>query len=139
MGGIGGFGSRGGGGGGLSSLLPLILGLVGKKFGLTAVLVVGAIIWFTGGDLGGILGGGSGVQPGMMPAEETRSAPTSEVSDELGEFVAVVLGDTEDTWNTLFAEMGQTYKEPRLVLYKGMTRSACGFGQAAMGPFLLSG
>ena len=138
FGGFGGLGNRGGSGGGLSSLLPLILGLVGKKFGFPAVLVVGAIIWFTGGDLGRLLGGG-GMQPGMMPSGGTGSAPSSEVSDELGEFVSVVLADTEDTWRRLFADMGQTYSEPKLVLYKGVTQSACGTGQAAMGPFYCPG
>jgi predicted metalloprotease len=138
FGGFGGLGKRSGGGGGLSSLLPLILGLVGKKFGFTAVLVVGAIAWFMSGDLGKLLGGG-GMQPGMLPAGESRTSPSSEVSDELGEFVSVVLGDTEDTWKALFAKMGQTYREPKLVLYKGSTRSACGYGQAAMGPFYCPG
>jgi predicted metalloprotease len=47
----------------------------------------------------------------------------------------VVLADTEDTWDLLFKQGGQTYKKPRLVLYRGAVQSACGFGQAAMGPF----
>jgi predicted metalloprotease len=47
----------------------------------------------------------------------------------------VVLADTEDTWHELFRRQGQTYREPRLVLFRGATRSACGLGQAAMGPF----
>jgi predicted metalloprotease len=55
--------------------------------------------------------------------------------DPLADFVAVVLGDTEDTWNALFAEQGKRYAEPRLVLFTDQVRSACGFAQAAVGPF----
>jgi hypothetical protein len=53
----------------------------------------------------------------------------------MGRFVAVVLGDTEKTWNTLFQQLGRDYQEPRLVLFTGATPTACGTGQAAMGPF----
>jgi uncharacterized protein len=62
-------------------------------------------------------------------------APTAGVEDELKDFVSVVLADTEDTWKALFAQAGKRYTEPRLVLYSGLTRSACGLGEAAMGPF----
>lgn len=54
---------------------------------------------------------------------------------ELADFVSVVLADTEDTWNTLFGELGSDYQEPRLVLFSGAVKSACGFAQAAVGPF----
>jgi len=63
-----------------------------------------------------------------------RPGPTAG-QDELGDFVAAVLGDTEDTWHEIFREMGQTYEEPRLVLFSDMVQSACGFNQAAVGPF----
>jgi len=46
-----------------------------------------------------------------------------------------VLGDTEDTWHSLFREMGSSYVEPKLVMFSGAVKSACGFAQAAMGPF----
>jgi predicted metalloprotease len=49
--------------------------------------------------------------------------------------IAVVMADTEDVWNKIFAAQGRTYREPSLVLFSGATRSACGLGQAAMGPF----
>ncbi|MCB1803135.1 MAG: neutral zinc metallopeptidase, partial [Gammaproteobacteria bacterium] len=52
---------------------------------------------------------------------------------------SVVLADTEETWNTLFEQSGETYKPPRLVLYRGAVNSACGLGQAAMGPFYCPG
>ncbi|MFD2113237.1 neutral zinc metallopeptidase [Thiorhodococcus fuscus] len=55
--------------------------------------------------------------------------------DQLADFVSVVLADTEDTWTTVFREHGKGYSDPHLVLFSGATRSACGLGQAAMGPF----
>ncbi len=65
--------------------------------------------------------------------QSTRQIPAAE--NELAEFVSVVLADTEDTWNGLFGQMGKQYQEPRLVLFSGAVQSACGFAQAAMGPF----
>ncbi|MGD8991423.1 MAG: neutral zinc metallopeptidase [Desulfobacterales bacterium] len=65
--------------------------------------------------------------------QSTRQIPAAE--NELAEFVSVVLADTEDTWNGLFSQMGKTYREPNLVLFSGAVQSACGFAQAAMGPF----
>jgi hypothetical protein len=68
--------------------------------------------------------------PAQAPAGKL-GAPT----DEMGRFVSVVLADTEQTWNTLFRQFGREYQEPRLVLFTGATPTACGTGQAAMGPF----
>ncbi|NEX19216.1 flagellar biosynthesis protein FlgM [Thiorhodococcus mannitoliphagus] len=59
--------------------------------------------------------------------------------DQLAEFVSVVLADTEDTWTQIFREHGKGYSDPRLVLFSGATRSACGLGEAAMGPFYCPG
>jgi hypothetical protein len=53
----------------------------------------------------------------------------------MAQLVGVVLGDTEDVWNTLFQKAGQTYREPKLVLYTDAIQSACGYGSAATGPF----
>ena len=72
-------------------------------------------------------------QPGAASAPvEGRRGP---LEDEQAQFVAVVLADTESTWAELFRQGGLTYREPTLVLFTGATRSACGMGQAAMGPF----
>jgi predicted metalloprotease len=91
-----------------------------------------------GVDPGIILQGGGG--PGTMPQEQQSGAPPSGApDDELGQFVSVVLADTEDTWNALFAQANRRYEEPRLVLFSGMVQSACGMGQAAMGPFYCPG
>jgi predicted metalloprotease len=74
----------------------------------------------------------------MMPTESTvpESGPVQPgARDELSEFVSVVLADTEDTWNELFRRGGETYREPTLVLFSDAVQSACGFAQAAVGPF----
>jgi predicted metalloprotease len=54
-------------------------------------------------------------------------------------FVSTVLADTEDVWRAQFKAQGATYREPKLVLFRGSTRTACGAGQAAMGPFYCPG
>jgi predicted metalloprotease len=118
-----------GGGGGLLRLLPVLIRFLGfKGTALVALGVVGYIL-FTGGDLSALLG--------SSPATQTTSQPVQESAEEkqLVEFVSVVLADTEDTWSLLFQQSGQTYAKPKLVLYRGAVQSACGFGQAAMGPF----
>ena len=72
-------------------------------------------------------------QQAAPPAQvEGRRGP---LEDEQAQFVAVVLADTEATWTTIFRQAGRTYREPALVLFSGAVRSACGFAQAAMGPF----
>ena len=71
----------------------------------------------------------SGSSSGTRPtAEDLRDDP-------LADMVSVVVADTEDVWTEIFAEQGIRYKEPVLVMFTGSTRSACGLGQAAMGPF----
>ncbi|MDH3624807.1 MAG: zinc metallopeptidase [Myxococcales bacterium] len=67
--------------------------------------------------------------PATPPAQRTK------LEDEQAQFVAVVLADTEDTWNAVFRQAGRDYQEPTLVLFSGAVKSACGFAQAAMGPF----
>lgn len=68
--------------------------------------------------------------------DESRTAqPRPPVEDQLARFASMVLADTEDTWGAIFQNGGRQYREPKLVLYTGATRSACGVGQAEMGPF----
>ncbi len=71
---------------------------------------------------------------GSPPSVE-RSEGKPSGQDDLASFVSVVLADTEDTWRELFRQGGETYREPKLVLYSGAVQSTCGFAQAAMGPF----
>ncbi len=61
--------------------------------------------------------------------------PPGPHDEELKEFVSVVLADTEDVWHRIFAEQGRRYVEPSLVLFSGQVDSACGFADAAVGPF----
>jgi len=65
--------------------------------------------------------------------------PLSEKDREMGDFVSVVLADIEDVWRTQFQQMGQEYREPRLVLFTGQVDSACGYAGAASGPFYCPG
>src|ERR671923_46359 len=82
-----------------------------------------------------------GFDPGAILQTEDVSGPatqapaTSPAHDDLREFVAVVLADTEDTWHELFRRMGRQYREPKLVLFTGSVQSACGMAGAAVGPF----
>ncbi|GAB3041470.1 neutral zinc metallopeptidase [Acinetobacter apis] len=65
-------------------------------------------------------------QPVRQPTQDETEAKR---------FVSTVLADTEETWTQVFKEQGKTYTPPKLVLYTGSTQTACGAGQAAMGPF----
>src|SRR5690606_38299400 len=69
----------------------------------------------------------------------SREAPRGAPADEAGQFVARVLGSTEDVWGGIFNGSGTQYRPPVLVLYDGQVRSACGLGVAAMGPFYCPG
>jgi predicted metalloprotease len=103
--------------------LPLLLGLVGSRFGIVGVLVLllGYCALTQLGGLGG--GGGSG------------SGAESKLDPNVRSFLVRVLGSTEQTWGELFAKSGAQYTPTTLVAYTGGTQSACGMGQAAMGPF----
>ena len=119
------------GGGRAGSMLPLVMRLARTKAGMV-VLVVGAIfMWYCGIDLGSLAGGGLAVSGGTSRGAVKETA----AEREMVEFVAVVLAETEDTWRALLAADGHTYVEPKLVLFRGATKSACGLGEAAMGPF----
>jgi uncharacterized protein len=73
--------------------------------------------------------------PQQQPQGEQAPYQESPAEAQLREFIAVVLADTEQTWGETFAEMGRTYEPPQLVLFSGAVQSACGFAQAAVGPF----
>ena len=87
-----------------------------------------------------LLGGGGTLAPtSYEQGAEPQGSGGQADDDEMKAFVSVVLGDTEDTWHAVFNELGATYKEPRLVLFRGAVQSACGFAQAVMGPFYCPG
>jgi predicted metalloprotease len=76
------------------------------------------------------------INPGGEGSQiQQQQQPTSEEENQKAEFVKVVLKDTEDVWNKIFQERGETYQEPILVLFSGVDQSGCGTASAAMGPF----
>jgi predicted metalloprotease len=107
-------------------------GVAGGGIGL---LVIVLLALFFGVDpsllLQGVQAPGASTQ-GPQEQIETR-APSRE--DKMADFIAAVLGSTEDAWGELFARSGRTYRKPTLVLFTGAVESACGFAQAAVGPF----
>ncbi len=123
----------GGGGLILLRLLPFLMRSRGGRFLLLAVGGLFLLSYF------GLDGGLLGNLTGMGTNNTNRTAALSAQQQELADFVSVVLADTEDTWNALFAEQGADYPEPTLVLFTGAVQSACGVGQAAMGPFYCPG
>jgi len=110
-----------GGAHGLGIGTILILGLIGWALGIDpSVLINGAEI---------LSGGGPMIQQsGPPPADDAQTAQTKD-------FVAAVLGDTEDRWTDMFSAMGRTYHPPRLRLFTGAIDGGCGMAQSAMGPF----
>lgn len=82
-----------------------------------------------------LLGGDPRVVTNSVPAVPNRTATTATANDPDVVFVKRVLGDTEATWNAVFKSRGEQYEEPKLVLFSGQVASACGYAQAAMGPF----
>ena len=119
----GGFGIPGGPHGlGIGTII--VLGLVGWAFGIDpSVLINGAQILAGGGD--------DTQQTEQRSAPATRSPQDQATAD----FVAAVLGDTEDRWSEIFSGMGRTYHPARLRLFSGAIRGGCGMAQSAMGPF----
>jgi predicted metalloprotease len=107
-------------------------GRAGLGFG--GLIVVLVLSWLMGVNplylLSMLQEGGEG-----PPAQIQTEPPTN---DRNTDFVRAILGDTEDTWNTLFQRSGQSYEEPKLVLFNGAVQSACGFASAAVGPFYCS-
>jgi uncharacterized protein len=85
--------------------------------------------------LGGVMDGGGGGGGYVSAPSEQRTASRPTASDPEERFVARVLKSTEDVWGDLFQKMGRQYRQPRLVLFRNATQTACGQGQAAMGPF----
>jgi len=93
-----------------------------------------------GGGIGGIIVLVIALLMGGNPMDYINTGPqsnvSSEVQDEQAQFVSVVLKDTEDVWNKIFAEqLNEQYREPTLVLFSGTDQSGCGFASAATGPF----
>jgi predicted metalloprotease len=113
-------GSSGGGagrivGGGIGTVVMV---LVAMYFGIDPSFVLN--LAQTGGDSSSV---------------SRQAAPRPPEENKLAKFVSVVLADTEDTWRAQFKQNNMTYRDPKLVLFTGSVKSACGFAQAATGPF----
>jgi len=115
---------RRGGGGGRG--LPV----GGKGIGL-GTIVLALVAMYFGVDPSIVLN-----QAAQAPAPSAASRPAGPpANDAESKFIRHVLAETEDTWQQIFRQNGKQYVEPTLVLFSGATRTACGVGQAAMGPF----
>lgn len=106
----------------------------GRGIGIGTIVIALLGGWVLGINPLTILGLLSG---GGAPPAQVRQAPAHRppADDHLARFVSTVLADTEDVWQGVFRQAGGSYQEPRLVLFRGATPTACGTGQAAMGPF----
>lgn len=123
-------------GGGSSSIVMRLLPMLISKLGLKGVLAIGAglvVANMMGVNIPALLSG----QVGATSARS--SASLSAQDQQRAEFTSVVLADTEETWHTVFVQLGKQYPEPKLVLFTGAVQSACGFAEAAMGPFYCPG
>jgi len=125
-GGGGGFGGLGGGG-------------RGRGIGIGTIAVALVAGWIFGINPLTILGALSGGEMAPTAQVEQSQGPAQAPTDDMGRFVASVLGGTEDVWGQVFQQAGAQYQKPRLVLFRGATPTACGTGQSAMGPFYCPG
>lgn len=108
-----------GGGGGIP------IGGKGRLILLVVVMVAG----YYGVDLSPLLNEPASQTP---PQRQEMSQPAK---DPLARFTSVILASTEDAWGEIFQQSGNRYQAPKLVLYRGATRTGCGQGQSVMGPF----
>ena len=113
-------------------------GISGGKMiagGTIGTLAVVLIVWLLGGDPSQIINSlqSAGNESGVVDSSVIQA------EEELAEFARVTLKDTEDIWNALFSETGQSYREPILVLYSRSVESACGYSSSATGPFYCPG
>ncbi len=120
-GGFGGGGLFGGRSIGIGTIVVALLG--GWAFGINPLTILSML---------------SGGGPASQVQQQTP-AQRPPADDRMAAFVSTVLADTEDVWKDVFTKGGATYQEPHLVLFRGATQTACGQGQAAMGPFYCPG
>jgi len=101
-------------------------GIVGGGLGTIVIVIIGLLLGVDPGAL---------INSGGYETDTAAVQPSSPADDAAKDFVSAVVGFTEDTWSEIFREGGGSYRPPKLVLYTGAVESACGFAQAAMGPF----
>jgi uncharacterized protein len=110
----------------------------GRGLGLGGIVIALLASWAFGINPMTVLGLLDGTGAAPQPAQ-TRSTPGPKPQDPAARFVAVVLADTEDVWGSYFAQRQQRYEPPKLVLFRDRSETACGTGEAAMGPFYCPG
>jgi predicted metalloprotease len=132
-------------GGPRGGMIPIPLG--GGGMSITTLIVVGVICLMLGINPLTLLTGEGIEIPNMPRPEQTQRRNTQDVpgmprqprvadqNDEMAKFVSHVLADTEDVWTEVFKKANRTYEKPKLVIFSGATRTQCGVGQTAMGPF----
>ena len=123
----------GGGGSGFGGLLG------GRSIGIGTIVVALLGGWVFGINPLTILSLLSGGAPPAQVQQQQGPAHRPPADDRMAKFVSTVLADTEDVWKDVFAKGNATYRNPQLVLFRGATQTACGQGQAAMGPFYCPG
>lgn len=126
--------TQGGGG----SRMPM---MGGRGIGIGTIVIALLAGWIFGINpltvLSLLSGGGSG--PVVQQSAPPGPAHRPPADDKAAQFVSVVLRDTELVWGRVFQASGSSYQEPKLVLFRGATPTACGTGQSAMGPFYCPG
>ena len=113
------------------------IGKTGLAIGGGAGLLVAIVALFLGVDpqkLAGLIGNGP-----ADGGDQQQQAPADPAEERQAHFSKVIFGDTERVWEPLFRDMGKQYKKPTLVLYTGQVETACGQGEAAVGPFYCGG
>jgi predicted metalloprotease len=113
----------GGRGIGVGTIVIALLG--GWIFGINPLTILG------------VLSGGGAPTEIVQQRQGPAHAPPAD--DRMAKFVSTILADTEDVWKGIFTQGGSSYPEPKLVLFRGATPTACGTGQSAMGPFYCPG
>jgi uncharacterized protein len=132
---------RGSGGGGMPGGGGLRIPIRAGGGGGIGIIVIALVLWLGFGinplQFLAMLSGDSGYEQTQTTADNRGrgSGGVQGTPDKTDDFVATVLADTEDVWTKRFGEAGQQYRKPVLVLFDGQVNSACGFAQAATGPF----
>jgi predicted metalloprotease len=103
---------------------------MGIPLGIGGLLLIGALSLLTGENFFALLPSESG------PAAPDAPLSTTPEEERMVDFVSFVLDDNQSTWTGL---LPNRYQEARLVLFRDQVQSACGFGQAASGPFYCPG
>ena len=112
----------------------------GRGIGLGTIVIALVGGWILGINpltLLSALSGGGGMPDSAVVQQAPAQRPPAD--DRMAAFVSTVLVDTEDVWKQQFSQMGGSYRDPKLVLFRGATPTACGTGQTAMGPFYCPG